>query len=161
MDEDLGIEYGRTIYAKSTREKIKEMKERCGSPKQSEEKDKSDLKYKGRLSGFVIVPDEVTYAGENLTHAEFRLWIILRKHAREKDGIRQHAFPGRKRLARMMGIKSLYRISNLIKSLEDKGIIEVERRYLGNPNRYTVKDPPRNWQREMKKELKKMVESEK
>lgn len=122
---------------------------------------KPDLKYRGRLSGFVMVPDEVTYAGENLSHAEFRLWILLRKHCREEDGIRHKAWPGRERLAEMMGIKSLYRISNLIKSLEEKGLLDVERLYLGRPNHYTVKDPPRRWLREMKIRLKIIAEEKK
>ncbi len=100
------------------------------------EEDKSSLKYRGRLTGFVIVPDELIYAGENLSHAEFRLWILLRKRCQEKDGKREPAFPGRERLTKLMGIKSLYRISNLLKSLEEKGVIKVERHYLGKPNRY-------------------------
>jgi len=119
--------------------------------KENKIQQRSNLRYKGRLSGYVIVPDEVTYAGENLIHAEFRLWVILRKHARESDGIRHPAFPGRKRIARMMGLKSLNQITELIKSLEEKKVIKVEHRHLGKTNNYLVFDPPKKWAIDMKK----------
>ena len=140
-DPDLGLSYGRRFDIDRAREKLNEMRKELGL----KEEEKSSLKYRGRLTGFVIVPDELIYAGENLSHAEFRLWIILRKHCREKNGKREPAFPERERLAKLMGMKSLYRISNLLKSLEEKGIIKVERHYLGKPNRYDVYDPPKGW----------------
>jgi len=44
---------------------------------------------------------------------------------------------------------------------EVKGVIKVERHYLGKPNRYDVYDPPKGWLTGMKRELKRMAEEKK
>jgi len=165
----MGILYGLRNDKNNQVEKLrKKVKQQGNSDVKAVKEDKenklqqrSNLKYKGRFSGYVIVPDEVTYAGENLTHAEFRLWVILRKHAREIEGTRYPAFPGRKRIARMMGLKSLNQITQLIKSLEEKKVIKIEHRHLGKTNNYLVFDPPKKWATDMKKLLKITANEEK
>jgi len=159
----LGLFYGdREVM--TIEEKMDEIRTKVERIKRKHEEKRASLEYKGRYDDrFVPVPDEVVYAGDNLSDAEFRLWTVLRKHCRSKGGIRERerAYPGRERLALMMGKKSLARISELIGSLEKKGIIEVERPYLHQTNRYTVKDPPRRWVNDMEKRIKKLAEEKK
>ena len=112
-----------------------------------------ELKYKGRAQGFIILPDDMAYISKRLTDTEFRLWVVLKKHAwtmKTAHGqIRRDCWPGRKRLAIMLG-KSIKTIQRAIGELEKKGLLKVNRNgnRKGKPNIYTLVDPPKKWKLE-------------
>ncbi len=109
-----------------------------------EEANKDNYKYAGRAKGFLIIPDEVVYAGKHMTHGAVRMWIAIFKHNWAKDEKDRACFPGRERLAIMCGI-SVVQADRLIGELKEKKVLIVEKRWGGLTNLYILHDPPKEW----------------
>jgi hypothetical protein len=106
-------------------------KRKAANKKQKEK----NLKYKGRLVNFAAVPNELVDLG--LKPRELALWLVLKVYTYSG---KESCFPGRATLAKKMGV-GLVTVSKAIKGLEQKHLLKTKRRYMGQPNIYTLLDP--------------------
>jgi hypothetical protein len=105
------------------------------------------------FEGGVFLPKSLVYAGENLTHGEFRLMAILLSFSGKRpDGNYQGCWPGREGLALRMGISET-QVSNLLCRLKKKGLLVIKPRGQGKTNIYYPKAPPISWKEDVDKNI--------
>lgn len=127
---------------------------------EKQEANKDNFKYEGRAKGFLIIPDEVVYAGKHMSHGMVRLWLAIFKHNWAKDEKERVCWPGRERLGLMAGIK-VDQVDRIIKDLIRKKLLTVTKRWGGLTNLYTLHDPPKEWMEETLAEIEKARERKK
>lgn len=146
--ELLYLKEKKKLYGKNALEKPEILR----SPR----RDEGDLYYEGNFT--IGVPEELIFASNKLSHAEIRLWITIRRHCKRKNEEEyERCWPGRERLAMMMGISET-QVSIHISRLKGKGLLDVRYKGLGRTNDYFLKDPPKMWYRETISKIKKAKE---
>ena len=111
-----------------------------------------EFRYEGRANGFLTIPMELIYTGEELSHGAFRLWLILFRHNWDEDPAYRVSWPGRERLAALMGV-STRQVSDYLKELKEAGLL-FSRRRLDNTNLCVLHDPKFEWMEAKIRELK-------
>lgn len=105
------------------------------------------LEYKGKRTRFLMVPAEFVYCGNHLTLGEKLTWLAIFSH----DWRQKVCWPGRKRLAVMLGVKPRT-ISKYTKGLRKKGCLLVKRR-MNMTSLYVLRNPPSKWMKETERKL--------
>jgi len=111
----------------------------------------SSLEYAGRSKDFLIVPDEVVFAGRHLSHGEARLWTCIFSFIRKTDPDFRVCFPGRAKLSLLLGITPR-QTSTLLEGLRRKNLLLTKKR-LGLTSIYVLRDPPKSWLLDMHRKL--------
>ena len=135
------------------------LKELASQMEAPEEKD--GMEYEGRAKGFQPVPDEICYVGGFLTPGERLCWLALHRHVWERDPEKAICWPGRERLALMIGV-SPRQVTTYLNGLRRKGLLKSRRRQ-NKTSLYFLFDPPKSAMRKTKallRELKKRKEAE-
>ena len=125
-----------------------------------EKVNKDNFEYAGRAKGFLIIPDEVVFAGKHMSHGMVRLWIAIFKHNWAKDEKERICWPGRERLGLMAGVK-VDQVDRIIKDLQKERLLTVTKRWGGLTNLYTLHDPPKEWMEETFAEIEKALQRKK
>ena len=110
-----------------------------------------------RGKGFLIIPQELVWAGRNLSHGERMTWLAIFQHNWTKDQTERVSWPGRKKLAVMLGI-SVRQLTTYLDGLKRKGLLKSKRR-ANNTNLYLLKDPLKVWMRETERKWKRTLKA--
>lgn len=140
--------------------KEKKFEEQPNDSSRKEDSKKWNLEYDGRTKGFLIIPDELIFSGEFLSHGAKMMWISIFKHNWSLKRKHRLCYPGRERLALMNGI-SIVQADRYINELKKKRILETKIRYGQKTNLYILHDPPVEWMKKTRKELEKAIEKKK
>jgi len=96
------------------------------------------------------IPEEIMRTGAALTDGAFRLWCVLRYHARRQSD-EPRCFPSRKTLSEFLGVSEV-QVAKRIDELKRVGLLIVERKAravgYGVYNVYTMKNTKKWWERE-------------
>ena len=106
---------------------------------QNQKEDK--LEYSGRVKDVLILPNEITLSGKNLTHGEMRTWIAIFSYCYNEPY--RISWPGRKELAELIGA-SERGITRYLNGLKEKGLLLSKRRN-NQTALYILCEPPKNW----------------
>lgn len=105
----------------------------------------------------VFIPKSLVYAGEKLTHGEFRLMVSIlsfsgKLHQNRYKDRYKGCWPGRKRLALMMGISETS-VSILSRRLKEKRLLLIKPRGQGKTNLFYPQAPPETWEAGVKEKI--------
>ena len=117
------------------------------------------LEYRGRMKGFSVIGDELTFCGKNLSVGARALWLVLFASCRADDPRFRVSWFRRDSLAALLG-KSDRAVGGWLRELEDKGLLKSKRR-LGHASLRLLFDPPKKWARETRRRAKKLGEKTK
>ena len=113
--------------------------------------ERDELEYKGRASGFVVLPDEFTYTGGHLSHGAKMTWIAIFRHNYSQDPTYRVSWPGRERLAILI-CRSVRQVTTYLMELKEKGLLLTQRRK-DKTSYYLLYDPPIEWMKETKEKI--------
>lgn len=143
---------------KATSKRAAYKRELARSVWKKNEKNMSELIYEGRAAGFTVIPDEVIYSGEYLTHGEKTMWLAIFSHNYQQDQMTRVSWPGVERLAILNGIGERQALIYL-KGLKDKDLLLTRRRQ-DKSSLMILLDPPKKWMEETQKKLDKREKKE-
>lgn len=110
-----------------------------------------ELEYTGRAKDFFVVLDKLIYSQKYLPHSEAMTWLAIFSHNKDCNPTYRVSWPGRERLAIILG-KSVGQVSRYLRGLKEKKLLLMQQR----PNKtalYLLNDPPKEWMEETLKEL--------
>lgn len=93
-------------------------------PKYRDEPDPDDRLTAEEPGGFTQVPDSLLL-NPDVSDGAYRMYALLKHHSRKRNA----AFPGRRRLAAMLGLKSMRSVDARLNELQDVHYLEVTPRY--------------------------------
>lgn len=142
-----------TKKERATKRKAIYLKELAMSIRESREYSKGDeLQYKGRASGFLILPDEFNYTGDHLSHGAKMTWMAIFMQNQDRDLNQRVSMPGREMLAILID-RSVRQVTTYLMELKRKGLLLTKGRK-DKTSLYILCDPPKEWMRETKEKLK-------
>ena len=120
-------------------------------------KKKDKLNYEGRLPPFVMCLKGMVYHGGRISTGAFNCWMALKNYVScwDEQGNYEAVYPGRTTIGIMIG-KSAAQVSKYLAELRKVGMLksyQVDRTFY-----HFLYDPPKSWEMECRKKIKKAQE---
>jgi len=117
---------------------------------ENENETRDELQCEGRFKG-LILPDTFNYCGSFLTHGEKITWEKIFMHDWTQDERKRICWPGRERLAILIGVKP-WQVTVYLQRLKKKGLLKMKRR-MDKSSLYMLKNPPKKYMERTKAKL--------